>query len=56
MKKMSNESNLQVTFSRRRSRLFKKFSELCTLCDAEIALLVFSPSEKLYKKRFYENS
>ncbi|XP_058738323.1 agamous-like MADS-box protein AGL62 [Vicia villosa] len=48
MKKMSNESNLQVTFSRRRSGLFKKASELCTLCDAEIALVVFSPTEKVF--------
>ncbi|KAL5075078.1 hypothetical protein RYX36_014062, partial [Vicia faba] len=48
MKKMSNESNLQVTFSRRRSGLFKKVSELCTLCDAQIAFVVFSPSEKVF--------
>ncbi|KAL5075065.1 hypothetical protein RYX36_014049 [Vicia faba] len=48
MKKISNESNLQVTFSRRRSRLFKKTSELSTLCDAQISLVVFSPSEKLF--------
>ncbi|KAL5075061.1 hypothetical protein RYX36_014045 [Vicia faba] len=48
MKKMSNESNLQVTFSRQRSRLFKKASELSTLCDAQIALVVFSPSEKVF--------
>ncbi|CAK8573794.1 unnamed protein product [Lathyrus sativus] len=48
MKKMSNESNLQVTFSKRRSGLFKKASELCTLCDADVALVVFSPSEKVF--------
>ncbi|PNX62021.1 MADS-box transcription factor [Trifolium pratense] len=48
MKKISNESNLQVTFSRRRSGLFKKASELCTLCGAEIALVVFSPREKVF--------
>ncbi|CAI8598963.1 unnamed protein product [Vicia faba] len=48
MKKMSNESNLQVTFSRQRSELFKKVSELCTLCDAQIAFVVFSPSEKVF--------
>ncbi|KAL5075077.1 hypothetical protein RYX36_014061, partial [Vicia faba] len=46
MKKMSNESNLQVTFSRLRSGLFKKSSEFCTQCDAQIALVVLSPSEK----------
>ncbi|XP_050890863.1 agamous-like MADS-box protein AGL62 [Lathyrus oleraceus] len=48
MKKMSNESHLQVTFSKRRSGLFKKASELCTLCGIDIALVVFSPSEKVY--------
>jgi len=48
MKKMSNESNLQVTFSKRRSGLFKKASELCTLCGAYIALIVFSPSDKVF--------
>ncbi|GAU10264.1 hypothetical protein TSUD_418830 [Trifolium subterraneum] len=40
MKKMSNESNLQVTFSKRRSGLFKKASELCTLCGVDVALVV----------------
>jgi len=48
MKKISNESNLQVTFSKRRSGLFKKASELCTLCGAYIALIIFSPSEKVF--------
>ncbi|KAL5075075.1 hypothetical protein RYX36_014059, partial [Vicia faba] len=50
MKKMSNESNLQVTFSRQCSRLFKKASELCTLCDAQIALVIFSPCENARRK------
>ncbi|KAM7277944.1 hypothetical protein ACFE04_005078 [Oxalis oulophora] len=48
MKKMPNESNLQVTFSKRRSGLFKKASELCTLCGAEIAIIVFSPGKKVF--------
>ncbi|CAL0320715.1 unnamed protein product [Lupinus luteus] len=48
MKKMTNESNLQVTFSKRRTGLFKKASELCTLCGAEVALVVFSPSDKAF--------
>ncbi|KAL9332055.1 hypothetical protein ACSQ67_001665 [Phaseolus vulgaris] len=48
MKKMSNESNLQVTFSKRRTGLFKKASELCTLCAADVALVVFSPGEKVF--------
>ncbi|XP_057502042.1 agamous-like MADS-box protein AGL62 [Actinidia eriantha] len=46
MTRMSNESNLLVTFSKRRSGLFKKASEICTLCGAEIAIVVFSPAKK----------
>ncbi|GAU10231.1 hypothetical protein TSUD_423260 [Trifolium subterraneum] len=45
---MSNESNLQVTFSKRRCGLFKKASELCTLCGVDVALVVFSPSGKTF--------
>ncbi|CAJ2630580.1 unnamed protein product [Trifolium pratense] len=48
MKKMGNESNLQVTFSKRRSGLFKKASEFCTLCGVDVALVIFSPSEKVF--------
>ncbi|OWM79127.1 agamous-like MADS-box protein AGL62 [Punica granatum] len=48
MVKMDNDSNLQVTFSKRRSGLFKKASELCTLCGADIAIIVFSPGDKAY--------
>lgn len=48
MVKMPNESNLQVTFSKRRTGLFKKASELCTLCGADIAIIVFSPGKKVF--------
>ncbi|KAA8536301.1 hypothetical protein F0562_028779 [Nyssa sinensis] len=48
MTRMSKESNLLVTFSKRRSGLFKKASELCTLCGAEIAIIVFSPGKKVF--------
>ncbi|KAL3614380.1 hypothetical protein CASFOL_042454 [Castilleja foliolosa] len=48
MVKMSNESNLQVTFSKRRAGLFKKCSELCTLCGSEAAIVVFSPANKVF--------
>ncbi|XWS67525.1 hypothetical protein CRYUN_Cryun04dG0013900 [Craigia yunnanensis] len=48
MVKMKVDSNLQVTFSKRRSGLFKKASELCTLCGAEIAIVVFSPGKKVF--------
>ncbi|XP_021901374.1 agamous-like MADS-box protein AGL62 [Carica papaya] len=48
MAKMNNESNLQVTFSKRRAGLFKKASELSTLCGAEIAIIIFSPGQKVF--------
>ncbi|XWS41709.1 hypothetical protein CRYUN_Cryun17cG0106100 [Craigia yunnanensis] len=37
-----------VAFSKRRSGFFKKVSELCTLCAAEIALVVFPPGGKAF--------
>ncbi|KAF5444268.1 hypothetical protein F2P56_036756 [Juglans regia] len=46
--KIPKKNHLQVTFSKRRSGLFKKASELCTLCGVEIAILVFSPAEKVF--------
>ncbi|KAK7269860.1 hypothetical protein RIF29_22632 [Crotalaria pallida] len=48
IKKIINESKLQVSFSKRRNGVFKKASELSTLCGVEVALVVFSPSEKAY--------
>ncbi|KAF8012294.1 hypothetical protein BT93_I0435 [Corymbia citriodora subsp. variegata] len=36
----------RVAFSKRRPGLFKKASELCTLCAAEMAIILFSPSGK----------
>lgn len=48
MAKVTKEANLQVTFSKRRVGLFKKASELCTLCGAEVAVIVFSPAKKVY--------
>ncbi|GAU44466.1 hypothetical protein TSUD_286580 [Trifolium subterraneum] len=48
MKRMTVESNLQVTFSKRRNGLFKKASELCTLCGVDVALVICSPGEKVY--------
>ncbi|KAL0384802.1 UNVERIFIED_CONTAM: Agamous-like MADS-box protein [Sesamum radiatum] len=48
MAKIENETNLQVTFSKRRAGLFKKANELSTLCGAETALLVFSPGNKAH--------
>ncbi|CAA0806759.1 Agamous-like MADS-box protein AGL62 [Striga hermonthica] len=46
--RIENETNRQVTFSKRRAGLFKKASELSTLCGAESAVVVFSPSGKAH--------
>ncbi|KZV52255.1 MADS transcriptional factor [Dorcoceras hygrometricum] len=46
--KIDNLTARQVTFSKRRRGLFKKAQELSVLCDAEIALIVFSATGKLF--------
>ncbi|XP_057965379.1 agamous-like MADS-box protein AGL62 [Malania oleifera] len=46
--RIPNKNHLQVTFSKRRSGLFKKASELCTLCGVEVAIVVFSPADKVF--------
>ncbi|XP_058191288.1 MADS-box protein SVP-like isoform X1 [Rhododendron vialii] len=48
IKKIDNVTARQVTFSKRRRGLFKKAKELSTLCDAEIALIVFSSTGRLF--------
>lgn len=49
LKRIENKINRQVTFSKRRNGLLKKAYELSVLCDAEIALIVFSSRGKLYE-------
>ncbi|RAL52208.1 hypothetical protein DM860_016057 [Cuscuta australis] len=49
MKRIENGARRQVTFSKRRKGLFKKAAELSVLCDAQIALIVFSPQGKLFQ-------
>nr|XP_009387714.1 PREDICTED: MADS-box transcription factor 51 isoform X2 [Musa acuminata subsp. malaccensis] len=49
MRRIEDRTSRQVRFSKRRSGLFKKAFELAVLCDAEVALLVFSPGGKLYE-------
>ena len=49
IKKIDNVTARQVTFSKRRRGLIKKAQELSTLCDAEIGLIVFSSTGKLFE-------
>ncbi|KAG9450828.1 hypothetical protein H6P81_010793 [Aristolochia fimbriata] len=49
IKKIDNTTARQVTFSKRRRGLFKKAEELSILCDAEVALIIFSATGKLFE-------
>ncbi|KVI04755.1 hypothetical protein Ccrd_016924 [Cynara cardunculus var. scolymus] len=49
MKRIENATSRQVTFSKRRIGLLKKACELSVLCDAEVALLIFSQKGELYE-------
>ncbi|CAK9163807.1 unnamed protein product, partial [Ilex paraguariensis] len=48
IRRIDNLTARQVTFSKRRKGLFKKAKELSVLCDAEIALIVFSATGKIF--------
>ncbi|XP_078157352.1 MADS-box transcription factor 22-like isoform X4 [Carex rostrata] len=49
LRRIDNTAARQVTFSKRRKGLFKKAEELSILCDAEVALIVFSSTGKLFQ-------
>uniref|UniRef100_A0A5B7C7Y5 Putative MADS-box transcription factor 23-like isoform X2 n=1 Tax=Davidia involucrata TaxID=16924 RepID=A0A5B7C7Y5_DAVIN len=49
LKRIENPTSRQVTFSKRRNGLLKKAFELSILCDAEVGLLIFSPSGRAYE-------
>ncbi|PKU74936.1 floral homeotic protein AGAMOUS [Dendrobium catenatum] len=49
IKRIENTTNRQVTFCKRRNGLLKKAYELSVLCDAEVALVIFSSRGRLYE-------
>ncbi|KAK4416986.1 MADS-box protein SVP [Sesamum alatum] len=49
IKKIDNVTARQVTFSKRRRGLFKKAEELSVLCDADVGLIIFSSTGKLFE-------
>nr|POF27209.1 isoform 2 of mads-box protein agl42 [Quercus suber] len=49
MKRIENATSRQVTFSKRRNGLLKKAYELSVLCDAEVAVIIFSQKGRLYE-------
>ncbi|KAE8671506.1 MADS-box protein JOINTLESS [Hibiscus syriacus] len=53
IKKIDNSTARQVTFAKRRRGLFKKAEELAVLCDADVALIIFSSTGKFFE---YANS
>ncbi|KAI9384714.1 hypothetical protein POPTR_012G100200v4 [Populus trichocarpa] len=54
LKRIENPTRRQVTFSKRRNGLLKKAFELSILCDAEVSLIVFSPTGKFYQFASHE--
>ncbi|XP_006351704.1 MADS-box transcription factor 23-like isoform X1 [Solanum tuberosum] len=54
IQRIDNTTSRQVTFSKRRNGLLKKAKELAILCDAQVGLIVFSSTGKLYE--FANNS
>ncbi|KAK3403829.1 hypothetical protein EUGRSUZ_K00204 [Eucalyptus grandis] len=54
MRRIENVTSRQVTFSKRRNGLLKKAYELSVLCDAEVAVIIFSQKGRLYE--FSSNS
>lgn len=48
MKKIEDKQQRNIAFAKRKSGILKKAYELSTLCDVQIALILFSPSGKLF--------
>ncbi|XP_064981704.1 MADS-box transcription factor 27-like isoform X2 [Musa acuminata AAA Group] len=49
IRRIDDTTSRQVTFSKRRNGLLKKAKELAILCDAEVGLVVFSSTGRLYE-------
>ncbi|KAE8704069.1 MADS-box protein JOINTLESS [Hibiscus syriacus] len=49
IRKIDNSTARQVTFAKRRRGLFKKAEELAILCDADVALIIFASTGKLFE-------
>ncbi|XP_014490895.1 protein TRANSPARENT TESTA 16 [Vigna radiata var. radiata] len=49
IKRIENTTTRQVTFSKRRGGLIKKTKELSVLCDAQIGIIIFSSTGKMWQ-------
>jgi hypothetical protein len=45
--RIENERHRQVTYTKRKTGLLKKATELAILCDAQVAVMIFSQNQKL---------
>ncbi|KAL6224538.1 hypothetical protein ACLB2K_003393 [Fragaria x ananassa] len=48
IKLIENQTNRQVTYSKRRNGIFKKAQELTVLCDAQVSLIMQSSTDKIH--------
>lgn len=49
IERIDNMTSRQVTFTKRRKGLLKKAKELSILCDAEVGIIIFSSTGKVYE-------
>ncbi|KAI4303752.1 hypothetical protein MLD38_039348 [Melastoma candidum] len=49
LKRIESKINRQVTFSKRRAGLIKKAHEISVLCEADVAVIVFSAKGRLFE-------
>ncbi|KAL8476117.1 hypothetical protein ACS0TY_028690 [Phlomoides rotata] len=49
LRKITDITKCQVTFSKRRSSLMRKASEIAICCDVDVAFVAFSPSGRVSK-------
>jgi MADS-box transcription factor len=49
IKRIENPTSKQITFSKHPGGLLKKAHELAMLCDAKVALIIFSSTGKLFE-------
>ncbi|XP_051150905.1 floral homeotic protein DEFICIENS-like [Andrographis paniculata] len=49
IRRIENQTNRQVTYSKRRNGLFKKAHELTVLCDAKVSIIMISSTQKLHE-------
>ncbi|KAG8074645.1 hypothetical protein GUJ93_ZPchr0006g44858 [Zizania palustris] len=49
IKRIENATNRQVTYAKRRTGIMKKARELTVLCDAQVAIIMFSSAGKYHE-------